>query len=235
MYILSKTPSLTRADMPLNSMDFKILSNLRYQDCIACAFHGTQLSVISIFRSHDKCSLVITDIKILGSLIDKFSDSNIGWKFVGLERSYFIQLEFSLVTLTNTISRNAEVWSNKKVLLPSFYCFLSNTFFKSAPDLKWACFTHMCPVHILTQSPLVISFPERSPPCQEACEEKKFESCPVHTVRNHIPVCTCINRSLIVFRFFLFLQLLKHGFCCLHIFKKPSFILHKQYGFLYLL
>lgn len=162
--------------MPLDSMDFKILSNLRYQDCIiACALHGTQLSVVSIFRSHDKCSLVITDIKILGSLIDKFSDSNIGWKFVGLECSYFIKPEFSLVTLRNTISRNAEVWWNKKVLLHSFYCFLSNTFFKSAPDLKWACFTQMCPVHVLTQSPLVISFPECIPPCQDACEEKIWE------------------------------------------------------------
>lgn len=27
--------------------------------------------------------------------------------------------------------------------------------------------------------------------------------------------------------------MLKHGFCCLHIFKKSSFILQKQYGFLY--
>ena len=45
----------------------------------------------------------------------------------------------------------------------------------------------------------------------------------------------CINRLLILFRFFLFLQLLKPGFCCPHIFKKSSFKLHKQYGFLYLL
>lgn len=54
--------------------------------------------------------------------------------------------------------------------------------------------------------------------------KKKLESRPVHTVRNHIPVFTCINRSLTVFRFSLFSQLLKHGFCCLHIFKKSSFM-----------
>lgn len=94
-----------------------------------------------------------------------------------------------------------------------------------------ACYTHS---HILSLFPFCLES-EYPLPTKELMKKKTLESCSVHTVRTHFPVCTCINRLLIVFRFFLFFQLLKHGFCCPHIFKKSSFILQKQHDFLYLL
>lgn len=109
---------------------------------------------------------------------------------------------------------------------------------KNAPDLKWACLTQMCPLHALakpTPHPMIFFLCRTSYSAKQLVKKEISESSPVHTVRNHFPVFICINRLLIVFMFFSFLQLLKHGFRCLHIFKKSSFILHKQYGFLYLL
>lgn len=100
-----------------------------------------------------------------GILIHKFSDSNIGRKLIGLECNYFTNIKFLLVRLTSTIIRKCNSMCDEKIVLYPFYCFIANAFWKNALDLKWACFTHMCPFHALTKLPPIISFLPRTRIC----------------------------------------------------------------------